>query len=81
MPSDIGYLRRFNPYVRRLWPSEIVPFTVVMRAPVEVLTHYLDDVGDAVPHQLKTLQERVERIVLLALDGFEVPWLHQLVEE
>jgi hypothetical protein len=29
MPSDIGYLRRFNPYVRRLWPSEIVPFTVV----------------------------------------------------
>jgi hypothetical protein len=30
MPSDIGYLRRFNPYVRRLWSSEIVPFTVVL---------------------------------------------------
>jgi hypothetical protein len=53
----------------------------IMRPPVEVLTHYLDDVGDAVPHQLKTLQERAKRIVLLALDGFEVPWLHQLIGE
>ena len=49
--------------------------------PVEVLTHCLGDVGDAVPHQLKTLQERAKRIVLLALDGFEVPWLHQLIGE
>jgi hypothetical protein len=32
MPSDISYLRRFKAYVRRLWPSEVVSFTVVVRA-------------------------------------------------
>jgi hypothetical protein len=29
MPSDISYLRRFTAYVRRLWPSEVISFTVV----------------------------------------------------
>jgi hypothetical protein len=24
MPSDIAYLRRFNAYVRRLWPLEVL---------------------------------------------------------
>jgi hypothetical protein len=30
MPSDISYVRRFKSYVRRLWPSEVVSFTVVI---------------------------------------------------
>jgi hypothetical protein len=29
MPSEIIYLRWCEPYIRRLWPSEVVPFTVV----------------------------------------------------
>jgi hypothetical protein len=29
MPSNITYLRRCEAYVRRLWPSKVVPFTVV----------------------------------------------------
>jgi hypothetical protein len=31
MPSNISYLRRFKAYVRRLWPSKVVSFTVVHR--------------------------------------------------
>jgi hypothetical protein len=27
--SEITYFRRFNPYVRRFWPSDVVSFTVV----------------------------------------------------
>jgi hypothetical protein len=30
LPSEIIYFRRFIPYVRRLWPSDISEFTVVM---------------------------------------------------
>jgi hypothetical protein len=30
LPSDITYFRRFEPYVRRFWPSDVVPFTVVV---------------------------------------------------
>jgi hypothetical protein len=29
LPSEITYFRRFNSYVRRFWPSDVVPFTVV----------------------------------------------------
>jgi hypothetical protein len=29
LPSEISYFRRFNPYVRRFWPSDVAPFTVV----------------------------------------------------
>jgi hypothetical protein len=29
LPSEISYFRRFNPYVRRFWPSDFAPFTVV----------------------------------------------------
>jgi hypothetical protein len=29
LPSEISYLRRFNSYVRRFWPSDVSPFTVV----------------------------------------------------
>ena len=31
LPSEITYFRRFEPYVRRFWPSDVVPFTVVMK--------------------------------------------------
>jgi hypothetical protein len=30
MPSDISYVRRFKAYVRRLWPSKVDSFTVVI---------------------------------------------------
>jgi hypothetical protein len=29
LPSEIIYFRRFIPYVRRFWPSDVSPFTVV----------------------------------------------------
>jgi hypothetical protein len=29
MPLDIVYVRRFEAYVRRLWPSKVLCFTVV----------------------------------------------------
>ena len=29
LPSEISYFRRFNSYVRRFWPSDVSPFTVV----------------------------------------------------
>jgi hypothetical protein len=29
LPSEIIYFRRFIPYVRRLWPSDVSAFTVV----------------------------------------------------
>ena len=29
LPSEITYFRRFSSYVRRFWPSDVVPFTVV----------------------------------------------------
>jgi hypothetical protein len=29
MPLDISYVRQFKAYVRRLWPLEVVSFTVV----------------------------------------------------
>ena len=30
LPSEIIYFRRFIPYVRRLWPSDVSTFTVVV---------------------------------------------------
>jgi hypothetical protein len=39
----------------------------------------LSDFGDAVPHCLKSFEERSEGFIILALDGFEVPWLRQLI--
>jgi hypothetical protein len=29
LPSEIIYFQRFIPYVRRFWPSDVSPFTVV----------------------------------------------------
>jgi hypothetical protein len=29
LPSEISYFRRFNSNVRRFWPSDVSPFTVV----------------------------------------------------
>jgi hypothetical protein len=49
---------------------------------VEVLNHcYLIHVGDAVPHGIETLQERVKGLVTLALDECEVLGLHQFIRE
>jgi hypothetical protein len=48
---------------------------------VEILDHgCLSYIGNAVPHGLEVLQERGEGLVVLALDGFEVPGLPGLSE-
>jgi hypothetical protein len=36
LPSEISYFRRFNPYVRRFWPSDFAPFTVVIDHPLSI---------------------------------------------
>jgi hypothetical protein len=54
----------------------------VVGSPVEVLNYgRLSDFGDAVPHCLKPLEERPEGLIILAPNGFEVPWLRRLVGE
>jgi hypothetical protein len=54
----------------------------VIRSSVEVLNHYcLSDVGDAISHGLKPLEVQPKCFISLMPDGFEVPWLRQLVGE
>jgi hypothetical protein len=54
----------------------------VVGSPVEVFNDgRLSDIGDAVPHYLKSFEERLEGLIILAPDGFEVPWLRLLVRE
>jgi hypothetical protein len=54
----------------------------VVGSPTKVFNYYrLSDFGDAVPHRLKPLEEQSESFIILAPDGFEVPWLRRLVEE
>jgi hypothetical protein len=54
----------------------------VIRPPVEVLDHCrLSDFGDTVSHGLKPLEVRPKCFIAPAPDGFEVPWLRQLVGE
>jgi hypothetical protein len=54
----------------------------VIGSPVEVFNHHrLGDFGDVVPHYMKPLEVRPKGFIVLAPDGFEVPWLRQLVGE
>jgi hypothetical protein len=54
----------------------------IIGSSVKVFHHRcLDDFGDAVPRCLKPLEVRLEGFIVLAPDGFEVPWLHRLVRE
>jgi hypothetical protein len=54
----------------------------VVGSPIEVFNYgCLSDFGDAVPHCLKSFEERSEGLVILAPDGFEVPWLRRLIGE
>jgi hypothetical protein len=54
----------------------------VIGSPVEVLDHRcFHDLGDSIPHCLKSFEVRPESLIPLALDGFEVPWLRRLVGE
>lgn len=55
---------------------------LVLRSLVEVFYYnYLGDVEDVILHRLEPLEEGVERLAILSLDGLEVPWLCWLVEE
>jgi hypothetical protein len=54
----------------------------VVGPPVEVFNYgRLSDFGDAVPHCLKPLEEQPDGLIILAPDGFEVPWLRRLIGE
>jgi hypothetical protein len=54
----------------------------VIRPPIEVFNYSrLCDFGDTVPHCLKSFEERLEGLIILAPNGFEVPWLHRLIGE
>jgi hypothetical protein len=54
----------------------------VVGSPIEVFNHgCLENLRDAVPHHLKSSKERAESFVVLVLDEFEIPWLHQFVRE
>jgi hypothetical protein len=54
----------------------------VIRSPIEILDHgCLRDLGNAVPHHLKSSEERAESLFTLAFDGFEVSWLRRFVGE
>lgn len=51
-----------------------------MRPPIEVLNHHrFRDVGDAISHGLKLLEERAEGLVVVAPNRLEVPGLRGLV--
>ena len=50
--------------------------------PIEVFNYgRLSDFRDAVPHYLKSFEERSEGLIILTPDGFEVSWLHRLIRE
>jgi hypothetical protein len=54
----------------------------VVGSSIEIFNHgCLGNLGDAVPHHLKSSEERAESFVVLAFDGFEIPLLHRLVGE
>jgi hypothetical protein len=54
----------------------------VVGSSIEVFNHSrLSDFGDAVPHCLKSFEERSEGLVILAPNGFEVPWLRWFIGE
>jgi hypothetical protein len=51
----------------------------VVGSPIEVFNYgCLIDFRDAVPHCLKSFEERSEGLIILAPNGFEVPWLRGL---
>jgi hypothetical protein len=54
----------------------------VVGSPIEVFNYSrLSDFGDVVPHRLKPFEERSERLIILAPNGFEVPWLCRFIGE
>jgi hypothetical protein len=54
----------------------------VIGSPTEVFDHgCLGNLRDVVPHHLKSYEKRAESFIVLALDGFYIPWLRRFVEE
>jgi hypothetical protein len=54
----------------------------VIGSPVEVFNYgRLSDFEDVVPHYLKPFEERSNGLIILAPDGFEVPWPRRLIGE
>jgi hypothetical protein len=54
----------------------------VVGFPVEVFYHiHFCDFGNTVPHCLKSFEERLESLIIMVPNGFEVPWLCRFVGE
>jgi hypothetical protein len=55
---------------------------LVVGSTIEVFNHnHLSDFRDAIPHHLKSFEERLEGFIVLAPNGFEVPWLRWFIGE
>jgi hypothetical protein len=54
----------------------------IVGSPIEVFDHIrLSDLGDTVPHCLKSSEERTKSFIILSPNGFEIPWLHRFIGE
>jgi hypothetical protein len=54
----------------------------VVGSSIEVFYHSrFYDFGNTIPHCLKSFEERPECLIILACNGFEVPWLRRFVRE
>jgi hypothetical protein len=54
----------------------------IVGSSIEVFNHSrLNNFGDAVPHRLKSFEKRSEGLIILAPNGFEVPWLCRFIGE
>jgi hypothetical protein len=54
----------------------------IVGSPIEVFDHScLSNLGDTIPHCLESSKERTESFIVLALDGYEIPWLRRVVGE
>jgi hypothetical protein len=49
---------------------------------IEVFNHScLSNLGNTVPHYLKSSEERTDSFTIMSPNGFEIPWLHWLIGE
>jgi hypothetical protein len=75
LPSEIIYFRRFIPYVRRLWPSDISEFTVVIHQPPARINSLLPS-SQGLERPSVRLRSGVRR---LEARSFRRGYLHQAV--
>jgi hypothetical protein len=61
-----------------VWPGQ----RPAIGSSIEVFNHSrLSNFGNMVPHRLKYFVELSESLIILPLNGFEVPWLRRFIGE